>query len=122
MFNIGGMELLVILAVALLVLGPDKLPKFMRTVGKGLGDLRRASTDFQRTMNTELDAGLLADKQKTAPEDTAAEPLPQEQPPTSTAAFPERRKMTRPRVLSAPRKARKMPQRGSRTENGTENM
>ena len=57
MFNLGGMELLVIMAVALLVLGPDKLPSVMRKVGKTVGELRKASTDFQRTMNTELDSG-----------------------------------------------------------------
>lgn len=54
MFNIGGFELLVILAVALLVLGPDKLPNFTRTVGKTLGQLRRVSTEFQRTINMEM--------------------------------------------------------------------
>jgi sec-independent protein translocase protein TatB len=54
MFNLGGGEILVILVVALIVLGPDKLPRFMRTVGKAVGDLRCTSTDFQRTMNLEL--------------------------------------------------------------------
>ncbi len=57
MFNFGGMEILAILMVALLVLGPEKLPRFMRTVGKAVGDLRRVSTEFQRTVNLEIDAG-----------------------------------------------------------------
>jgi sec-independent protein translocase protein TatB len=57
MFNLGGMEILVILAVALLVLGPDKLPNFMRTIGKAVGELRRASTEFQRTIH----AGIAED-------------------------------------------------------------
>ena len=57
MFNLGGMEILVILVVALLVLGPDKLPGVMRTVGKALGELRKTSADFQRTMGTEIAAG-----------------------------------------------------------------
>lgn len=57
MFNIGGMEILVIMVVALLVLGPEKLPGVMRTVGKALGELRKATTDFQRTMNAEITAG-----------------------------------------------------------------
>ena len=68
MFNLGGMEILVILVVALLVLGPEKLPKFMRTVGKAVGELRRASTEFQRTMNVEISADG-----KTAPELTETE-------------------------------------------------
>lgn len=54
MLNLGGMEILVILVVALLVLGPEKLPSVMRSVGKAVGELRRASTEFQRTMNAEL--------------------------------------------------------------------
>lgn len=57
MFNIGGMEILVIMVVALLVLGPEKLPGVMRTIGKALGELRKATTDLQRTMNAEITAG-----------------------------------------------------------------
>ena len=52
--SIGGLEILVILVVGLLVLGPDHLPRAMRAAGKTLGELRRASTEFQRTINTEL--------------------------------------------------------------------
>lgn len=54
MFNLGGMEILVILVVALLVLGPDKLPGFMRAAGKALGELRRVSTDLRDTMTTAI--------------------------------------------------------------------
>ncbi len=54
MLNMGGLEIVVILVVALLVLGPDKLPGLMRTIGKATKELRRASTEFQRTINTEL--------------------------------------------------------------------
>lgn len=54
MFGIGTPEILVILVVALIVVGPEKLPKFARTIGKTLGDFRRVSTDFQRTLNTEI--------------------------------------------------------------------
>ncbi len=54
MLNMGGMEIVVILVVALLILGPDKLPGLMRTVGKATKELRKASTEFQRTINTEM--------------------------------------------------------------------
>lgn len=47
MFNIGTPELLVIMLVALLVLGPAKLPQAARQVGKALGELRRLSSGFQ---------------------------------------------------------------------------
>lgn len=53
MFGIGSTELLVILVVALIVLGPKSLAKVSRTLGKAMGEFRRVSTDFQRTLNAE---------------------------------------------------------------------
>lgn len=47
MFNVGTPELLVILLVALIVLGPNKLPDAARQVGKFVGELRRMSSGFQ---------------------------------------------------------------------------
>jgi sec-independent protein translocase protein TatB len=52
--DIGGSELLLIAVVALLVLGPQRLPDLMRKVGSVLGQFRRASTDLQRQLNNEL--------------------------------------------------------------------
>ena len=53
MFGIGSTELLVILLVALIVLGPRSLAKVSRSLGKAMGEFRRVSTDFQRTLNAE---------------------------------------------------------------------
>lgn len=47
MFNVGTGELLVILLVALIVLGPDKLPDAARKIGNVVGELRRMSQGFQ---------------------------------------------------------------------------
>ena len=55
MFGIGSTELLVILVVALIVLGPKSLPQIAKTIGKAMGEFRRVSTDFQRTMNLEME-------------------------------------------------------------------
>lgn len=77
MFGIGSTELLVILVVALLVLGPEQLPKIMRTVGKSMADFRRISTEFQRTINTE--AALDEEKQKKQAE-KAARPKKKKRP------------------------------------------
>ncbi|MBQ7609168.1 MAG: twin-arginine translocase subunit TatB [Desulfovibrionaceae bacterium] len=53
MFGIGSTELLVILLVGLIVLGPKSLASLSRTIGKVVGEFRRVSTDFQRTLNAE---------------------------------------------------------------------
>ncbi len=54
MFGIGSTELLVILLVALVVLGPKSLASVAHTLGKAMGEFRRVSTEFQRTLNTEI--------------------------------------------------------------------
>jgi len=41
-------ELLVIMAIALVVLGPKKLPELARSLGRGLAEFRRASSDLHR--------------------------------------------------------------------------
>jgi TatA/E family protein of Tat protein translocase len=51
---LGVPELLFIFALALLIFGPRELPKIGRTIGKSLAELRKASTELQRTLNTEL--------------------------------------------------------------------
>ena len=51
---LGFPELIFILVLALLIFGPKRLPEIGRTVGKGLAEFRKASTDLKRTINTEL--------------------------------------------------------------------
>lgn len=50
MLDIGLSELLVILVVALIVLGPKKLPELARSLGRGLAELRRTSEDLRRSL------------------------------------------------------------------------
>jgi len=57
-FNVGTPELLVILVIALLVLGPNKLPHAARQVGKVMGELRRLSSGFQAEMRDALQEPL----------------------------------------------------------------
>jgi Sec-independent protein translocase protein TatA len=47
MFGIGPTELAFFLVIVLLAVGPDRLPAFMRTVGKGLRQVRNASREFK---------------------------------------------------------------------------
>lgn len=58
MFGIGTPELLVILVVALIVLGPERMPDIARALGKALGELRRATgglTDELQNARTMLE-------------------------------------------------------------------
>ncbi len=56
MFGIGLPELVMILVLGLLVLGPKRLPEVARMLGRCYGQLRRASDDFQRTIRQDLEA------------------------------------------------------------------
>jgi sec-independent protein translocase protein TatB len=54
MFGVSGAELMVVLLVGLIVLGPDRLPVVARKAGQVLGDLRRMSSGFEAEMRTAL--------------------------------------------------------------------
>lgn len=48
MFNLGFTEMLAIAVIALVVIGPKQLPHVARVIGRVLGELRRATGDFNR--------------------------------------------------------------------------
>ncbi len=56
MFGIGMPELIVILVIALIVIGPQKLPDIARSLGKGLAEFKRASEDFRQNISEEAKA------------------------------------------------------------------
>jgi TatA/E family protein of Tat protein translocase len=60
MFNIGPLELIVILVVALLVVGPKRLPEVARSIGRGLQEFRKAQTEVKETLRSTLDEPLAA--------------------------------------------------------------
>ena len=92
MFSLGFPELLLIFAVALIVFGPRKLPEIGRSIGKALGEFRRATEDLKSTIEREVKVEELRQIGPTvmAPLDSIsrAEPLPPlpppEQPPQRT--------------------------------------
>jgi TatA/E family protein of Tat protein translocase len=52
---LGFQEVLLILVLALLIFGPKKLPEIGRTIGKGMAEFRRATSDLKRSIETEVD-------------------------------------------------------------------
>jgi len=56
MLGVGFPELVLILVVALIILGPQRLPEVARMLGRAYGQLRRASEEFQQTIRQDLAA------------------------------------------------------------------
>ena len=56
MFGIGLPEMIVILAVALIVVGPDKLPELARSLAKGINELKNAMNQVKEGLNEETKA------------------------------------------------------------------
>lgn len=54
--NLGPTELIVILVIALIVFGPRKLPDLGKTIGQAMAQFRRASDDFKRSWEQEVES------------------------------------------------------------------
>jgi sec-independent protein translocase protein TatB len=57
-FNLSGSEIVVILLLALIVLGPEKLPEAIRRFARVYGEIRKMSTGFQSEFKTAFDEPL----------------------------------------------------------------
>ena len=70
---IGMPELIIILTLALIIFGPRKLPELGRSLGKSLGEFKRASNELRNTLDEEI---RVEEEQRTAKAAAAPEPAP----------------------------------------------
>ena len=75
MFNIGPQELLLILVLALLVVGPKRLPELGRSLGRGIRELRKAQDEVRKTIQINLD-----DEPSSGPAAGTSNPAPRSMP------------------------------------------
>jgi Tat protein translocase TatB subunit len=111
--TLGGPELFLIFVVALIVFGPRKLPEIGKSLGKMMGEFRRASNEFRSTIENEVEAEKIRESMRiepprvdpvvpppaapaaaepeATPEPAAAEPLPEAPapPPEPTPVEPK---------------------------------
>ena len=68
MFGIGLPEMIVIMAVALIVVGPDKLPELARSLAKGIGELKKTMNQVKENLSeeTKVISSVQEDLRKTA--------------------------------------------------------
>jgi Tat protein translocase TatB subunit len=90
MFGIGAPELVVILVVALIVLGPERLPEVARALGKAMAELRRSTSGLTDELHN---ARILLEEEAQAvmrpkPAAPPSEATPAEVPPAPAAAAP----------------------------------
>jgi Tat protein translocase TatB subunit len=121
MFNIGTPELLVVLVIAMVVVGPERLPELARWIGRGVRELRKVQDDVRDMVQTGMgdefrDAanemkGAVTEMRKTASDVkraaglTAASPgqTPQTQPaPPAVDGGPDANQGDRPRPEGTP--------------------
>mgnify|MGYP000252187195 CR=1 FL=1 len=84
MFDIGASELLLIVVVAVVVIGPKDLPLALRTAGRWIGKIRRVSGHFRAGVETMIREAELAEMEKKWREQNEA--IMREHPPESASA------------------------------------
>lgn len=91
MFNVSGPEFLIVLVVALIVLGPDKLPDALRKAGRLFAEVRRITSGLQDELRDALNEATAIPSTPDAPPAPPAEaqPQPEPTPPAEAERQPE---------------------------------
>ncbi|MGZ4779425.1 MAG: twin-arginine translocase TatA/TatE family subunit [Thermoanaerobaculia bacterium] len=92
--SLGLPELLLIFAVALIVFGPRKLPEIGRTLGKALGEFKKATDDLKSTIEREVHLEEI--KTVTTSALSPTETVSRAEPSPTVAPPPERTDYTQP--------------------------
>ena len=103
-FNIGPLELIIVLVIALLVLGPGKLPEVGSALGKSIREFRKAASDIEESVRVEATPAP-AQPQPPAPAAPVAAPVVAQAPTPVTppaAVTPAPVSAPEPNTLSQP--------------------
>lgn len=64
MFGMGMTEIILILAIALIVIGPKKLPELAKTIGRAFGEFKKATQDFKEAVDPDNELKNIGDSLK----------------------------------------------------------
>lgn len=84
--NIGAPELIIILVIALLILGPGKLPEVGASIGKSIREFRKASSDVQEAVKVDVSTAPLPPQATASPATPAAPAAPLNPPDPAPVA------------------------------------